>query len=79
MMRPKSAPKQPNHRQLKHKHQEHNRYEDKLAKTDPFFSQMLSTRKKRNTSPPSVELQKINNVTMVSNIKSIGIVHAYKP
>ena len=40
---------------------------------------MLSSRKKGNKSPGSVELQKMNNVKMVSNIKHIGVIHAYKP
>ena len=75
-MRPRSAPRQQNNRHFKTGQA---RYEEKLARTDPFFSRMLSTRKQGNKSPVSVELQKINNVKMVSNMKQIGVIHAYKP
>ena len=76
-MRPKSAPRRSQNN--RHLQTGQARYEDRLAKTDPFFSNMFSSRKKKDKSPVSVELQKISNVKMVSNMKQIGVIHAYKP
>ena len=75
-MRPKSAGrKKPYQTNLKEQLSS-----DNFNRTEPMFSRLLSSsRKKTSKSPEKHSLSTIKNIKMLSNVKNLAIIHAYRP